>query len=199
MRAYALVLLAACGGSKSDKDGVAVQLAAVTLADDCGDAGWMPPPTEPPPEARQDRARAASNEVESVARCAGDDCGRYRGCSQTSMQVSFSADHASVVKVKKVELLDGQGKYIEDLTARGAKQWDGSKYIAWDEKLAPTKPIQASYALSAPSWDKLGGRSKAQGQKLNVHVVVTIDDTEHSLEKGFVIPVHRTPDVVTMN
>lgn len=194
MRAAILIALAACGGSKSDKDGVAVSLASVTLADDCGEHGYRPPPAEPPPEARQQRGEAAASE--SVAdRSAG---ALYSGCSQTSIQISFSADHATPVRIKVVELLDGRGRYLQDLPARSPSRWDGSKYVAWDEKLEPTKPVSASYALAAPKWELVGGRSKAQGQTLNVHVVVVIGTIEHSLEKQFVMPVQRSPDVVTL-
>lgn len=196
MRAAILVALAACGGSKSDKDGVAVSLASVNLADDCGEHGYRPPPAEPPPEARQDR-RAAASEAAAPQRNQ-DGVALYSGCSQTSIQVSFSADHATPVRIKVVELLDGRGRYLQPLAARSPSRWDGSKYVPWDEQLEPTKPVSASYALAAPKWELVGGRSKAQGQTLNVHVVVVIGTTEHSLEKQFVMPAQRSPDVVTM-
>jgi hypothetical protein len=195
MRALVLVALAACGGSSSDKDGVIVKLASVTLGSDCGDNGSMPPPVEPPPEAREERREAANMAASSEA---------YPGaaptnyCSQTAIQFAFSADHNTPVRVKVVELLDGKGKYLQDLATRRPSKWDGSKYVAWDEKLAPKSPVSASYALASPDWEKLGGWSKVEGKTFNVHVVVLIGDTQHSLEKQFVVPVHRTPDVVTM-
>ncbi len=193
MRAGALVLLAACGGSSSDKAGVAVELASVTLADDCGDYGYMPPPSKPPPDPKAERREAASQDVanESTAKV-------YRGCSQTSMQVSFSSDHAASVTVKKVELLDGNGKYIQDLTPRMPMRWNGSGYEKWDEKLEPTKPLSASYALAAPNWTKLGGRLEAQSKKYHLHVVIDAGGSDHSLDKQTIAPVVMQPDVVTL-
>ncbi len=197
MRSIGLVLLVACGGSSSDKAGVAVELASVTLADDCGDYGWMPPPSKPPPDPKAERA--ASQDVaasESMAKASGPAV--YRGCSQTSMQLSFSSDHAASVTVKKVELLDGNGKYIQDLTPRMPMRWNGSGYEKWDEKLEPTKPLAASYALAAPDWKKLGGRMEAQSKKYHLHVVIDAGGTSHSLDKQTIAPVVMQPDVVTL-
>ena len=206
MRALALLALAACGGSTSDKGGVAVELASVVLADDCGDYGYMPPPKKPPPDPKE-RQREANQDVAagvaaSEAICPpGADCkssGLYRGCSQTSMQISFSANRDTKVVIKRVELLDGMGKYIQDLAPRLPMRWNGSGYEKWDEKLEATKPLSASYALAAPNWSKLGGRMEAQSKKYHLHVVVAVGDTEHSLNKESVAPVVMQPDVVTM-
>ncbi len=197
MRAVAVVLLAACGGSSSDKGGVAVELASVTLADDCGDYGYMPPPSKPPPDPKAERREAAGQEAnEAPARSAGTAV--YRGCSQTSMQISFSADHAATVTVKKVELLDGNGKYIQDLTPRMPMRWNGSGYEKWDQTLEPTKPLSASYALVAPDWKKLGGRMEAQSKRYHLHVVIDAGGTDHSLDKQTIAPVVMQPDVVTL-
>ncbi len=192
----ALVLLAACGGSSSDKGGVAVELASVTLADDCGTAGYMPPPPKPPPAAKEERrGEAASVASQDVA---NEKSSVYRGCAQTSMQVAFSADHATTVTVKKVELLDGNGKYIQDLEARMPMRWNGSGYEAWDQKLEPTKPLSASYALAAPDWKKLGGRMAAQSKRYHLHVVIDAGGRSHSLDKQTIAPVVMQPDVVTL-
>lgn len=194
------LVVAACGGSSSDKGGVAVELASVTLADDCGADGYRPPPVKPPPEAKAARQEAEDRGPASMAACVGDDCANAyrRSCAQTSMQVAFSADHAGVVKVKKVELLDGMGRFIQELAPRAPSRWDGSSYVPWDEKLEPTKPLSASYALAAPDWKRLGGRMEAQSKKYHLHVVISIGETEHSLEKQAISPVVMQPDVVTM-
>ena len=197
MRAAVLAMFAACGGNTSDKGGVFVELASITLADDCGTSGYMPPPSKPPPEARQEKSAGA--EASEVYCPPGGDCGdRYRGCAQTSMQLAFSAPTAAIVKVKKVELLDGMGKYIQDLAPRLPSRWNGSAYVAWDEKLDGGKPLSTSYALAAPNWAKLGGRMEAQSKKYHLHVVVTVDDREHSLEKQSIQPAVMQPDVVTL-
>lgn len=193
----ALVGLVACGGSSSDKGGVAVELASVTLADDCGTAGYMPPPPKPPPPAKEERRSEAAATMASQD-VANEKTSVYRGCAQTSMQVAFSADHATTVTVKKVELLDGNGKYIQDLEARMPMRWNGSGYEKWDEKLEPTKPLSASYALAAPDWKKLGGRMEAQSKRYHLHVVIEAGGSSHSLDKQTIAPVVMQPDVVTL-
>jgi len=207
VRAIALVLLAACGGSSSDKGGVAVELASVVLADDCGDYGYMPPPNKPPPDPKERQREEVAQKVSAGAAASeaycppGQECrsaGFHRGCSQTSMQISFSSNRDTKVVIKKVELLDGTPKYLQDLTPRLPSKWNGSAYEKWDEKLEATKPVSASYALSAPDWSKLGGRMEAQSKKYHLHVVVTVDGTEHSLNKESVAPVVMQPDVVTL-
>ncbi len=202
MRAAVLALLAACGGSTSDKGGILVELASITLADDCGDFGYMPPPSKPALEPRHEEKAASGDVAASEAYCPpGAKCRSSspgRSCAQTSMQLAFSAPTVATVKIKKVELLDGMGKYLQDLEPRLPKRWDGSAYVAWNEQLEGGKPLSTSYALTAPNWEKLGGRMEAQTKKYHLHVVVTIGDNEHSLEKQSIQPAVMQPDVVTL-
>ncbi len=148
-----LAALVACGGSSSDKAGVAVELASVTLADDCGDHGYRAPPSTPPPEAKKERAAANETVSQDVAaRSAGS--AYAPSCSQTSIQISFSSDHADQVTIKKVELLDATGKYIQDLAARSPSRWNGSQYEKWDEKLGMDAKAQGT-GFQEPEADKV--------------------------------------------
>jgi len=216
LTAACLLVLVACGGNRSTKDGVTVELASVTLANDCGNYGAPPPAPQVMAQAELKREaaseRAASQDVAgaaaSVVACPpGDDCqsaGRARGygCQQTSMQLYFKALAPTVVKVKTVELLDAAGKYVQDLAPRSPTHWNDSQYVAWDEKLVPGKQVSTSYALASPNWDKLGGRVNAQTKTYHLRVVITVGDSEHTLEKHSISPAVMQampePDVVTM-
>jgi hypothetical protein len=208
MRSVLLLALIGCGspGPSSTKDGVTVDLASVTLADDCGDHGYIPPPTVVA-QAGSDHQKAADTEIaakQSVARSEtacpnGEDCHHHaraaRGCSQTSMQLSFKGTAPSV-KIKKVELLDDTSRPIQELASRSPKKWDGNKYVAWNEQLAGDR-VATSYALAAPKWEDLGGRLKAQAKKYHVRVTIAVGDSEHTVEKQSISPAVMQPDVVT--
>jgi hypothetical protein len=205
MRRLLVLALIGCGspGPSSTKDGVTVELASVTLADDCGDHGYIAPPAvvaeksdkaeKPDPMAKQAVAR-------SEAYCPpGDECNNRRmarGCSQTSMQLSFKGTAPSV-KVKKVELLDDKSMPLQELASRLPKKWDGNKYVAWNEALAGDR-VATSYALAAPNWESLGGRMKAQANKYHVRVTIAVGDAEHTVEKQSISPAVMQPDVVTL-
>jgi hypothetical protein len=200
MRSPLLLLVIGCGsGPLSNKDGVAVELGSVTLADDCGDHGYIAPPAEPSKELKEAQVTEKAA-MADVASCPKDaDCGHSGAlsCNQTSMQLSFKAAAPATVKVKRVELLDDKSMPIQELTARLPKSWNGRQYTAWNEQLAKTDRFATSYALSAPNWEKLGGRMKAQGHKYHLRVTITVGDTDHTVEKQSISPVVMQPDVVT--
>lgn len=215
MRVALLLALIACSGNRSSKDGVTVELASVTLANDCGSYGAPPPPPSVMASREAPSRQAGAAAQESAASMAADQDisaaeavpGRSRlhrgGCQQTSMQLYFRASAPASVKVKKVELLDVAGKYLQDLTPRLPTQWNGSAYVAWDEKVVGgNTQVSASYALAAPNWDRLGGRMTAQTRSYHLRVVIAVGDAEHTLEKMSITPVvievHPEPDVVTM-
>jgi len=206
MRLAIVLALVACSGTKSSKDGITVELASVTLANDCGDRGYQPPPPPPEPTASANMAskEAARQEVARVEPAAempcppGKQCRSFSGgCAQTSMQLAFRANSTATVTVKKVELLDGMGKYVQDLAPRLPSRWDADRYVVWNEQLEPGKPIAASYALAAPDWRKLGG-DDARTKKYHLRVVITVNDSDHTLEKQSISPVVSQPDVVTL-
>jgi hypothetical protein len=208
MRSVLLLVLIGCGspGPSSTKDGVTVDLASVTLADDCGDHGYIPPPTvvadksdaKVDPASKEPMAeRAASQPYCPPGAPCNNAVSHARGCSQTSMQLSFKAGAATTVKVTKVELLDESQKTIGTLASRLPKRWDSSKYIAWNEQLGANERVATSYALAAPNWEDMGGRFKAQAKKYQLRVTINVGDAEHVVEKQSISPVVMQPDVMT--
>ena len=112
-----MVALAGCTESVADNfakpppptSALSVELAAVTLGDDCA----PPPPATPKPAITQPPAAAPMKVAPG---------GSYRGaCDQTTMQLVIktpSSFKAGTVKIKKVELLDADGKLLQTLAAR---------------------------------------------------------------------------------
>jgi len=190
---------------------VTVELSSVTLADNCAPVPPAPPapPAKPAPgqpaapsRVAQDPARPGTPAAVSVAdpRCASTGCGRH--CEQTSMQLSIKAEPGAkptTIKVKKVELLDDKGKLLEVLTAREPTQWaqDG-KYVVWDQALAADQTVKASYALTAPSWDKLtNGRWNAHARTFQLRVTVTVGSGDITVDKQAITAARLPPAVPT--
>jgi len=191
-------LAAGCATSDATpaKD-VSVELAAVTLADDCGR-----PPPQPARPAKPRPSSPASPSVVAPGDCGGPDCGGHSRCDQTSMQLSFKAPAGATrttIKIKKVELLDPKGKVLEVLTARSPARWtaEGS-YVAWDETIAADQTVASTYELNSPSWDKLtNGRWSAHSKTFQLRVTVTIGSANRTVEKQSITPARLAPPVPT--
>jgi hypothetical protein len=209
----ALLLAAFAASSISEAkvpNEISVELASVTLAEDCGGTIAPPKPTTPPtrfakpPPATAD---AKSERAPSLARgsCAGPgQCGpARRACEQTSMQIVFNAQSGvrpTTIKIKRVELLDSKGKVLEVLGAHNPKMWSAQSgvYVGWDEALGGNDVIRASYALNAPNWNKhVGGRMHAHAHTFQLRVTVTIGNSERTVEKTSITPARIAPLVVT--
>ncbi len=169
----------ACGGSKAPDttppvaaSAVEVSIASVTLADDCGTGPTTVPP-EPAPAAAMaepaagDVAQGASAKM-SLAR---------RACEQSSIQlrVANATGAAAKVAIQKVELIDGSGATIGELTPRDPSRWSDDSYQAWDEEVAATQVLQVSYALSAPL--------VVRGATYTVRVTLAAGDDKRTLEQ----------------
>lgn len=169
---------------------VGVELAAVTLADDCGDQ-------EPPAAA----APATPALVAPADSCDGPGCGSLRNeCEQTSMQLAFKASagaKSTQVRVKRVELLDADGGVLGELKARGAKRWTNNQYAAWNQMLAPSEEVSATYALASPDYDKFGGRWSAHEKTFQLRVTIEVGDRERVVEKQSITPAMLEPPVPT--
>jgi hypothetical protein len=188
---------------------IAVELAGVTLAEDCGDSVKTKPP-QPPAQPRQDKAAAimpAQPAAEmSVGACATPGgCGSLPqpACEQTAMQLSLKVPDgvsASTIKIKTVELLDSTGKTVATLVSRAPSKWDGKgAYVTWDEAVPAGKADHSvSYKLTAPDWNALtGGRWNAPSKRFNLRVTVTIGNREKTIEKQSIQPATPEPHVVT--
>ncbi|MEO8700751.1 MAG: hypothetical protein ABI867_11945 [Kofleriaceae bacterium] len=217
--AILLVALASCARAEQSREpepalkppvkpSIKVELAGVTLADDCPD-GSNTKPTPPPkpasvtptPTKPTAAAEAASQSMPSPGACA--DPSNCHGppqpaCEQTSMQLSVRAANATTIKIKQVELIDSTGKVVEVLTARGATRWETDKYIAWDEAVSANQDLVASYKLSMPTWTKFGkDRWNAYTAKFQLRVTVTVDGADTTIEKQSITPAMPEPAVAT--
>lgn len=190
---------------------VGVELAGVTLADDCGDGARTKP--LPPPSSGQKTADSASQTEEPAAKrapaaaesvsagaCAGPGgCPPMPqpACEQTSMQISIKArGQKTKIKIKRVELLDTKGKVVGELTARSPMRWNGSTYVTWNE--AVTEDGSVSYKLTAPDWQKLtNGRWNAGASRWQLRVTVTVGDRDRTIDKQSITPALPEPEVAT--
>ncbi|HEY5933245.1 MAG TPA: hypothetical protein VIU61_01345 [Kofleriaceae bacterium] len=167
---------------------VGVELAAVTLADDCGDQTPAAAPATPALVAPADS-------------CDGPGCGSLRHeCEQTSMQLAFKAsggEKSTQVRVKRVELLDAQGGVLGELKARGAKRWTNDHYVAWNQTLAPSEEVSATYSLASPDYEAFGGRWSAHEKTFQLRVTIEVGDRERVVEKQSITPAMLEPAVPT--
>jgi hypothetical protein len=208
-RVLAVIALAGCSSTSQAKvpGEITVELSSVTLGDDCAPVtppASKPAPAQPAKIAKTSPATPASPSVvapgDAAARCAGPSCGRH--CDQTSMQLAIQTQPGTkptTLKVKRVELLDDKGKLLEVLTAREPTQWakDG-KYVAWDQTLGGNQHVQASYALTAPSWNKLtNGRWNAHSKTFQLRVTVTVGTGDRTVEKQSITAARLPPAVPT--
>ena len=172
---------------------VAVEIAGVTLGDDCG-AGSMPPP--PPMRAAPSKPAEAPATPSVVA-----DNARYR-CQQTSVQLAFHATNtsgATPVKIKKVELLDAAGKVLGELAASSPMRWsEKGTYEAWDQNIAPNEHASISYMLASPAWNSMEGGQYGQANKMfQLRVTVAIGAQDRVIEKKAIQPTIMPPAVPT--
>lgn len=191
VRSLMMVMLAACGSSAAGPaDDVMVSLASVTLGEDCG--GKLPAPVPTGADA-QDRKRAPR--IDSDALVASDS-----GCAQTSMQLSVTTHPklvATTMKIKKVELLDDKGKLLETLTASKASKWAGKAYVAWNESVTANDKLVASYLLTTPNWNKLGGRRAATLKKFQLRVTLDIGGKNKAIDKQVTAAAFMEPQIDT--
>lgn len=230
-----VVMLAACSRADSPttdrpEPGLApkppqitVELAGVTLSEDCS-AGQPTKPLAPPPvkpsKAAADQAAPSSPPAAAAgsgmqdpasARMAAGSCAQgmpcgglpQPACEQTAMQLLVGVPAgaiATTLKIKTVELLDDKGAVAGTLTAREPSKWDGQgTYVAWDEAITPSGgSVAVSYKLTAPEWTKLtGGIWNAASKKFALRVTVSISDKDRTIEKQSLVPVMPEPPVAT--
>lgn len=175
---------------------VMVEIAGVTLGDDCG-GGVVPPP---PPVTPAKRA-PGNPPADIAAPGAVTENARYR-CQQTSLQLAVRAGDlpaATPVAIKKVELLDAEGKVLEALAASSPVWWsEKGAYEPWDQKIAPNQLAAVSYVLTTPHWDTMPGGMYGQANKqFQVRVTVAIGAKDQVIEKKAIQPTMMPPAVPT--
>jgi hypothetical protein len=182
-----IAIAAAAGCAPTDaapasKD-VAVELAAVTLGEDCGATPALTPPAGKA-DADEGKARAPS-------------------CVQTSMQLSVKAPadgaKATEIRIAKVELFEAGGKVaLETLTAKQPSKWDGKRYVAWNQSAAAGETLATSYVLSSPNWGKhTKGRWNAHTKTFHLRVTVSIGTATRTIEKQATAVAQLPPEVDT--
>lgn len=200
MKALGLLVLAGCWTSSQPSTqpatpDVSVELAAVTLGDDCNDAESIAPPV-----ARLDKPSAAAGAPMPADICVG--CAPIRPhCDQTSMQLALRASPgtgATAVKIKKVELLDSRGGFLATLEARTPMRWNGESYVGWTQTVDAGGKLNASYLLSSPNWDALtNGRWSAHTKTFQLRVTLAIGAAERTVDKQSITPAMLEPPVPT--
>ncbi len=179
---------------------VMVELAAVTLADDCGSTDLPPPvaqmnrPGPSPAAAPAVRAPMPPGDI-----C--EDCVYTPHCDQTSMQLALRATAGTGttnVKIKKVELLDSRGNFLANLDARLPTKWDGQRYAAWDQTIGADQKLAASYLLNAPDWNALtGSRWSAHTKTFQLRVTLAVGTKDRTVDKQSITPAMLEPPVPT--
>jgi hypothetical protein len=175
-----LVLAAGCMSASQPKpapNGIVVDVASVALAQDCGDQP-MPPPAVP----QANRPAPAEGEAAPQDKVGSLSESRQESCDQTRIQLSIKAAGAAKIHIKRVELLDASGKVVGNLTPRTPSKWVNDSYQAWNEQVVAGDQVTASYALSAPKWDELGGRDPSVTYR--VRVTVAVGDEERTIDKA---------------
>lgn len=176
-----LAALAACTASEAAPPATRVELAAVTLGEDCA-----PPPSTPATPARPAPGAFAPSS---------------RTCEQTSIQLSIASPAgaaATALRVTRVELLDAKGARLQMLTVRTPQRFLDGEYQAWDGKLAAGETVSAMYALSAPNWSKLtGGRWNAHDKVFQVRVTYALGGRSRTVVKQAVSAARIDPAVPT--
>jgi hypothetical protein len=174
---------------------VAVTIASVTLADDCGTGPTAVPP--PPAPAQAPAEKLAAGDSASQQPSAGASMKSMamadRACEQSSIQlrVANPTATASKVTVQRVELLDASGTKVGELTPRAPSRWADDTYAEWNEQVAASETLSVSYALSAPN--------VMRGATYTVRVVVGSADGERTLEQKLTLEAEASlpPGVVT--
>lgn len=159
---------------------IVVDIASVSLAEDCG-TGAQPADPIRQSSSRPNPATVVGSSSQLEESQAGE-----AACEQTTMQLSIKAGSAGAVRVKRVELLDAKGKVVGTLTPRTPSRWVDSDYQAWNERVEAGQNLTASYALTAPNWDKLpGGRDPSVAYR--VRVTIAIGGEERTFDKAATI------------
>jgi hypothetical protein len=187
-------------GPTAQRGGVTVDLAAVTLAEDCGDDFAAPPPAA---SASQASMPKMAGDVAQGSCLEGSECGGgARACEQTSMQLAVrsTSDAPTIIRIKHVELVDESGKLVGRLEPRAPVVWASDGYRPWDQTVAAGTTLATSYALSAPPWHALdGGKWGAASKTFQLRVTLVIGDSDRTIDKVVAIaaPAMIEPPAVT--
>lgn len=166
--------LAGCLASHSTESlEVTVEIASVTLGDDCGSAGLI-----------------GGERCEADAECPSL-------CQQSSLQlrIEASAEGAEVpFEIVSIRVIDRDSGGSSGLTARNPRVFSDG-YSSWDETIAPGDALSVSYETSSPDWGAIDGRADSfgWGEIYDVEVRVRVDGVERTLTAEAM----REPEIAT--
>lgn len=182
---------------------VAVEIASVTLGEDCGAnaAGARPVPGLEAPAIGQ---RGAADDAPARA-AVGESAGpaakmARRACEQTSVQLSLRAGPGAAspsIEVRQVRLTDASGTVLGSLVPRDPRVWspDGA-YVPWNQTIEPDTTLSVGYSLSAPDWGKIPDR---YSKTYRLEVTLAVGGVERAVTKEVKIsaPTIMPPNVAT--
>jgi hypothetical protein len=113
-----------------------VSIASVTILEDCPDA---------------------PSESAGVTEDSDSEEGWVQPCRQSTMQIAIrgQGDVASNFAVREVRLLGADDAILGVVKTRGASLWNGTRYSQWDQTVAPSTDVKASYKLSLGDWSAI--------------------------------------------
>lgn len=182
---------------------ISVDVASVSLADNCPDpVVAAAPPANPVPSAPSPGSMHSSQEGEAIpgSKPSFESRSRQEVCEQTRMQLSIKSEGAGAIQIKRVELLDKSGKSVGVLAARNPTLWTNDTYVPWNQQVAAGQQLTASYSLTAPNWEALGGRDPSATYR--VRVTVSVGGEERTVDKAATVMIDapalpEPPGVVT--
>jgi hypothetical protein len=156
---------------KAAKIELRAAIASVQLAQDCPD---------PPPAAAPEQAPAAAARAAPGSAIGGGGPGWSPPCTQSNMQLTLSHDgkEALPLEIKAIRLTAaGNGGVLATVPFRAPSKWtEGGRYDAWDQQLAPSTEVKASYKLGQPDWSlvaKAIGSDDTYGKRYVLEVDLT--------------------------
>lgn len=160
-----------------------VAISSAALQENCPDE--KPAPEGDAPES----SMKPGGEKEEEKRAQGDmDADYYEPCMQSSMQIAITGQGESSSKfaIQEVRLLGPKGAVLGTIKTRGASIWKDNGYAAWDQVIAPSTDVKASYKLTLSDWSaiekKLGTGS--YGAIYMLEADVEIDGVTKTIRSG---------------
>lgn len=132
---------------------VAISFASVQFLEDCPD-----PPSPTPAAPKPATMVVPPSDAPAASQTPGTPRVSYTPpCLQSTLQVAFVSKDSRELRVSlnKLRLLSKDGVSLGTITARSPTLWQDNRYQPWDQALAPSTEVKASYKLSVPDWSKV--------------------------------------------
>lgn len=173
---------------------ISVKLASTRLGSDCGMGGV---PKAPPATEVKQKKPERNRKPPIDAHPPQEPPGVRIPCDQTAVQFSVRAPataQRTKLTLKKVELLDNNGVWLETLTAASPSKWGTDNFVDWDETIAPGQTLAVGYKLTQPDWSKI---KNANQRSFKMRVVVLVGGEERTMEATAELRIEDTSNVVT--